>query len=114
MAHERMLAELDRRREAAKAMGGAKKLAKRREQGQLNAQERLDALIDTGSFFEVGLLGQSGMFEADADSTPRDGKITGFARIDGRDVGVVVNDFTTKGASTSLTNSRKIGYIRKT
>ena len=48
MAHERMLAELDRRREAAKAMGGAKKLAKRREQGQLNAQERLDALIDTG------------------------------------------------------------------
>ena len=60
------------------------------------------------------MLGQSGMFEADADSTPRDGKITGFARIDGRDVGVVVNDFTTKGASTSLTNSRKIGYIRKT
>jgi acetyl-CoA carboxylase carboxyltransferase component len=114
MAHERMLAELDRRRETAKAMGGAKKLAKRREQGQLNAQERLDALIDTGSFFEVGLLGQSGMFEADADGTPRDGKITGFARIDGRDVGVVVNDFTTKGASTSITNSRKLGYIRKT
>lgn len=114
MAHERTLAELDRRRETAKAMGGAKKLAKRREQGQLNAQERLDALIDTGSFFEVGLLGQSGMFEADADGTPRDGKITGFARIDGRDVGVVVNDFTTKGASTSITNSRKLGYIRKT
>lgn len=113
MAHEEMLAELDRRRAAASAMGGEKKLAKRREQGRLNAQERLDALIDKGSFFEVGLLGQSS-FDVDAESTPRDGKITGFARIDDRDVGVVVNDFTTKGASTGATNSKKIGYIRKT
>ncbi|MET3793640.1 acyl-CoA carboxylase subunit beta [Aquamicrobium terrae] len=113
MAHEEMLAELDKRREAARAMGGPRKLAKRRESGQLNAQERLDALIDKDSFFEVGLLGQSSL-EADAASTPRDGKITGFARIDGRDVGVVVNDFTTKGASTSATNSRKMGYIRRT
>ena len=53
------------------------------------------------------------MFEADVDATPRDGKLTGFAKIDGRDVGVVVNDFTTKGASTSATNSKKMGYIRK-
>jgi acetyl-CoA carboxylase carboxyltransferase component len=113
MAHEEMLAELDRRRAAASAMGGEKKLAKRREQGRLNAQERLDALIDKGSFFEVGLLGQSS-FDVDVESTPRDGKITGFARIDDRDVGVVVNDFTTKGASTGATNSKKIGYIRKT
>jgi acetyl-CoA carboxylase carboxyltransferase component len=113
MAHEEMLAELDRRRAVASAMGGEKKLAKRREQGRLNAQERLDALIDKGSFFEVGLLGQSS-FDVDVESTPRDGKITGFARIDDRDVGVVVNDFTTKGASTGATNSKKIGYIRKT
>lgn len=112
MAHDEMLAELEKRREAARAMGGAKKLARRRESGQLNAQQRLDALVDEGSFFEVGLLGQSS-FEADAASTPRDGKITGFGRIDGRDVGVVVNDFTTKGASTSATNSKKIGYVRK-
>ncbi len=113
MAHDEMLAELDRRREAASAMGGPRKLSKRREGGQFNAQERLDALVDAGSFFEVGLLGQSS-FDADAAKTPRDGKITGFGRIDGRDVGLVVNDFTTKGASTSTTNSKKIGYIRKT
>ncbi len=113
MAHDEMLAELDRRREAASAMGGPRQLSKRREGGQFNAQERLDALVDAGSFFEVGLLGQSS-FDADAAKTPRDGKITGFGRIDGRDVGLVVNDFTTKGASTSTTNSKKIGYIRKT
>jgi methylmalonyl-CoA decarboxylase subunit alpha len=112
MPHEALLAELDKRKEAARAMGGTTKLAKRKERGQLNAKERLDALIDRDSFIELGLLGASAIDDDVAD-TPRDGKITGFARIDGRDVGVVVNDFTTKGASTSATNSRKMGYIRK-
>jgi len=112
MPHEALLAELDKRKEAARRMGGPNKLAKRKERGQLNAKERLDALIDRDSFIELGLLGAS-TIDDDVADTPRDGKITGFARIDGRDVGVVVNDFTTKGASTSATNSRKMGYIRK-
>lgn len=114
MAHEALMEELDRRRLKAGAMGGPAKLEKRRERGQLNAEERLDALIDPGSFFEVGLLGASGLFDADIDATPRDGKLTGFGKIAGRDVGVVVNEFTTKGASTSATNSKKMGYVRKT
>lgn len=114
MAHEALMEELDRRRQKAGAMGGPVKLEKRRERGQLNAKERLDALIDPGSFFEVGLLGASGLFEADIEATPRDGKLTGFGKIAGRDVGVVVNEFTTKGASTSVTNSKKMGYVRKT
>ena len=63
---------------------------------------------------KLGLLGASGVFERTSDATPRDGKITGFGRIDGRDVGVVVNDFTVKGSSTSATNSHKMGYVRRT
>ena len=113
MAHEDLLAELDRRRAEARRMGGEEKLAKRKASGSLNAEERLAALVDEGSFVEFGMLGASGVFEDDVPKTPRDGKIAGFGRIDGRDVGVVVNDFTTKGASTSATNSRKMGYIRK-
>ena len=113
MAHEKLIAELDRRRAAASRMGGPDKLAARKTRGQLNAQERVDALVDPGSFIELGLLAAS-VFDADADATPRDGKITGFGKIGGRDVGVVVNEFTTKGSSTSATNSRKMGYIRKT
>lgn len=113
MAHEALLADLDERRKAASRMGGERKLDKRRERGQLNAQERLDALVDPDSFLEVGLLGAS-FLDGDAPETPRDGKLTGFARIDGRDVGVVFNDFTTKGASTSATNSKKMGYVRRT
>ena len=113
MSHEKLLDELDRRRAAAGAMGGPEKLEKRKGRNQLNGEERLATLVDPGSFIEVGLLGASGVFDADVQATPRDGKITGFARIDGRDVGVVVNDFTTKGASTSATNSKKMGHIRK-
>lgn len=112
MAHEARLQDLDQRRQEAARMGGEAKLAKRAERGDLNAAERLAVLVDEGSFIETGLLGTSAFSQADAERTPRDGKITGFGRIDGRDVGVVVNDFTTKGASTGATNSKKMGYIR--
>jgi acetyl-CoA carboxylase carboxyltransferase component len=114
MAHEDLLAELDRRRAKASQMGGAEKLAKRKSRGQLNAQERLECLVDPGSFIESGLLGASGVFKEDEACTPRDGKIVGFARIGGRDVAVVVNDFTVAGASTSATNSKKMAHVRRT
>ena len=98
MAHEELLAQLDLRREKASAMGGPEKLANRAERGELNAMERLDALVDPGTFIESGLLGASGMYKEDEPKTPRDGKIVGFAKINGRDVGVVPNDFSVKGA----------------
>ena len=114
MAHQKILAELDQRRSRASQMGGEKKLSKRKSNGDLNAEERLEKLVDEDTFIELGLLGASAVFEHDIDKTPRDGKIVGFGQVEGRDVGVVVNDFTTKGASTSATNSKKMGYIRKT
>src|SRR2546428_5625317 len=113
MPHDDLLAELERRREKARAMGGPEKLAKRKSRGQLNAQERLERLVDPGSFVESGLLGSSGVYKKDEERTPRDGKIVGFAKIDGRDVGVVVNDFTVAGASTSATNSKKMAHVRR-
>lgn len=113
MAHEELLNELDRRRARASGLGGPEKLAKREKLGELNAIQRLDFLVDPGSFIETGLLGASGVFKEDEAKTPRDGKIVGFAQIGGRDVGVVINDFTTKGASTSATNSKKLGHVRR-
>src|SRR5690625_2051573 len=107
-----LVKELKEKRNLARQMGGAEKLDRRRKAGSLNAQERLDALVDPDSFLELGVLGAS-VFDEDKDSTPRDGKIVGFGKINERNVGVVVNDFTVKGASTSTTNSRKMGYIRK-
>ena len=112
-AHQHAMDEYERRREAALAMGGSDKLAKRREAGLLNARERLDYLLDKGSFLESGLFGESSTRAEDRGRTPADGKIAGFGRIDGRDVGIVVNDFTVMGASSSATNGRKIGHVKR-
>lgn len=103
-----------RDREArARAMGGAAKLARRREAGLLNAEERVERLVDPGSFVESGLLAVSSAPGADRESTPRDGKLTGFGRVEGRPVAVVSNDFTVKGASSSQTNMKKIGHVKR-
>ena len=105
--------DLDAKREKALGMGGPEKLAKRKDQGVLNARERMDYLLDDGSFIETGLLGQSSVYASDKERTPADGKVCGFGKIDGREVSVSVNDFTVKGSSTSATNSKKVGHIRK-
>lgn len=103
--------ELTRRRQHVHGMGGGDKLAARRTQGILNARERLDVLLDKESFVEAGELAVSHL-PGMRDRTPADGKVTGFGRIDGRTVGVVSNDFTVLGASSSRTNGRKIRYVK--
>lgn len=113
MSYEEQLEELARREARARAMGGEEKLARRTEQGMLNARSRLDALLDRDSFREVGLLAQSAI-RADRDTTPADGKVSGFGRVEGRDIAVVSNDLTVKGASSSATNAKKIAYIKST
>ncbi|MFL2688454.1 MAG: acyl-CoA carboxylase subunit beta [Alphaproteobacteria bacterium] len=105
--------DLDVRRAKALGMGGPEKLEKRKKRGVMNARERMDYLLDDGSFIETGLLGQSSVYAADKERTPADGKICGFGKIEGRDISVSVNDFTVKGSSTSATNSKKVGHVRK-
>ncbi len=113
MSLNQLFAELETREQRALAMGGAEKLARRRAAGLLNARERIDYFVDEGSYIESGLLGVSSVVPEDRDSTPADGKVAGFARVDGRQVGVVSNDFTVKGASSSLTNMKKIGHVKR-
>jgi len=114
MALEALLAEYEARRAKALAGGGTDKYAKRSAKGILNARERIAKLVDTESFIESGLFGTSAVEPHLADETQTDGKIAGYARIGGRDVAVVVNDFTVKGASTSYTNGRKVGHMKRT
>jgi len=112
MSTDEKIAELEQRRARALAMGGAAKLESRRQLGILNARERVECLVDPGTFLESGLLGTS-VFPAKADQTPADGKIAGYARIDGREVALVSNDFTVLGASSSATNGRKIAQMKR-
>jgi acetyl-CoA carboxylase carboxyltransferase component len=104
--------DYETRRARALAMGGPERLARRRAAGWLDARERIARLLDPGSFVESGLFATSSN-PADAASTPADGKIAGFGRIDGRDVALVANDFTVKGASSGGTNMKKIGHMKR-
>ena len=113
MSFDQLLDDLKAREEKALAMGGPDKLARRKTQGLLDARQRIDAFIDADSWMETGLLAVSSMVAEDRDKTPADGKVTGFAKVDGRRVGVVSNDFTTKGASSSATNMKKIGHVKR-
>src|SRR5947209_2822644 len=112
MAIDDILSDFERRRREALGMGGADKLAKRKAEGHLNSRERLDGLLDPGSFTESGLFATSHRPEA-RDRTPADAKVAGFGAIDGRPVAVVSNDFTVMGASSSLINGKKIRHVRE-
>ncbi len=114
MSGEAASRELARRRRAALAMGGAEKLAQRKAvPGVLDARERLDVLLDEGSFNESGLLATSNRPEM-REKSPADGKIAGFGQIDGRAVAVLANDFTVLGASSSVVNGKKIRHVKET
>lgn len=114
MAFEALLAEYEARRAKALAGGGEEKYAKRKAAGIWNARERIAYLVDQGSFIESGLFGSSGVYPEQADETQTDGKLAGYAKINGRDICLVVNDFTVKGASTSATNGKKIAHMKRT
>lgn len=93
-------------------MGGAEKLERRRAEGHLNARERIERLLDPGSFVESGMLATSHRPEV-SERTPADGKVAGYGRIDGRPVALVSNDFTVMGASSSVVNGKKIRHMRE-
>lgn len=112
MAFEKHREEFEQRRRRALAMGGPDKLAARKTEGILNARERIDLLVDPGTFLESGLFATSNRPEA-RDRSPADGKIAGYGKIGGRDAAVVSNDFTVMGASSSTVNTSKVGHVKK-
>lgn len=112
MKFDKHVQEHASRRDKALAMGGAAKIAQRSADGILNARERIDRLVDPGTFFETGLFATSIRPEV-RDQSPADGKITGYGKLDGREVAIVSNDFTVMGASSSTVNSAKVGRIKQ-
>ncbi len=87
------IAELASRIEKNKALGSEKKVSKQHDKGRLTVRERIEALLDKGSFDEYGVLCHSDLPEA-VSKTPADGKVCGFGRIDNRTVYVSGDDVT--------------------
>ncbi|MBI2294804.1 MAG: methylmalonyl-CoA carboxyltransferase [Betaproteobacteria bacterium] len=111
MSAKDVLKQLEAKNAEALAMGGPEKLAERKAQGALNARERIERLVDPGSFIESGRHARGIRPEVE-HKTPADGKIAGFARINGRDIALVSNDFTVLGASSSVVNMKKIRHVK--
>jgi len=109
MSWEPELEELRRREALAREMGGPDKVRRQHDGGRLTVRERITALVDRGSFHEVGAI--AGRAEYDADGgltsfTPSN-CVMGRALLDGRPVVVVGDDFTVRGGSADATIREK-------
>ena len=103
------LAELRKRTRLSHKMGGADKLSRQKSRGKLNARERLDGLVDSGTFREIGTL--AGTAEYDAQGEMLDftsaNFIFGRADIDGRPIVATADDFTVRGGAADAAIVRK-------
>ncbi len=104
------LALLERRAQEAEQGGGAARLEAQHAKGKLSARERLDVLLDPGSFVELDrfVVHRSTDFGLDEQRPYGDGVVTGHGRIDGRLVYVFSQDFTVFGGSLSEAVAEKI------
>jgi propionyl-CoA carboxylase beta chain len=104
------LAEVRRRHAAAEQGGGAERRDRQHQEGKLSARERIDLLLDEGSFEELDKLvaHRCRDFGMDEQVIPGDGFVTGHGRIDARLVFVFAQDFTVFGGSLSEANAQKI------
>ena len=103
------LDELARRTAMALALGGEDKVKRQHDAGRLTVRERIDRLVDAGSFHEVGALSGSGEYDAHGQVqqvTPAN-CVFGRAAIDGRPVVVVGDDFTVRGGSADASIAAK-------
>lgn len=100
-------------KETAKLGGGAQRIKLQHEKGKLTARERIELLVDDGSFEEIDMLvkHRSKDFGLEKEQYLGDGVVTGFAKIDGRSVAVFSQDFTVFGGSLSETHAEKIVKI---
>ncbi|MFT4056274.1 MAG: acyl-CoA carboxylase subunit beta [Novosphingobium sp.] len=104
------IAEMEKRRSAAKLGGGQKRIDAQHAKGKLTARERLDVLLDEGSFEEMDLYVEHDCvdFGMQDQKIPGDGVVTGSGTINGRLVYVFSQDFTVFGGSLSARHAQKI------
>ena len=111
--HDPKIRELRRRRAEAKLGGGRERIDAQHKRGKLTARERLELLLDPGSFVETDLfvVHRTTDFDMEARKVPGDGVVTGYGTIDGRLVFVFSQDFTVFGGSLGEMFANKIVKI---
>ncbi len=106
--------ELDNRRQRALMGGGQSRIDKQHASGKMTARERIEVLLDPGTFVEVDGFIESRIddFDLDKRRVPGDGVVTGYGEIDGRQVFVASEDFTVIGGTLGEYHSFKICRIQ--
>jgi acetyl-CoA carboxylase carboxyltransferase component len=106
--------ELKRRMELARAMGGPENVERQHKAGRLTVRERIDRLLDPGSFHETGGLAGVAQYEGDRLVGIRPANfVMGTGRIDGRRVVVGGDDFTVRGGANDASIGGKQGYSER-
>jgi propionyl-CoA carboxylase beta chain len=105
-----IIRQLDQKRAEAQAGGGEKRIVSQHAKGKLTARERLELLLDVGSFEEWDMFVEhrSHDFGMEKEKIPGDGVVTGYGMINGRLVFVFSQDFTVFGGSLSEAHAEKI------
>ena len=107
MAFDECIKGLKEKRHKILQMGGPKKVKKQHDKGRFTARERIDRLLDAGSFMEMGMFAHSDMPGME-DKTPADGLICGYGLINDRRVAVIANDFTVLASTNARVNLKKL------
>ena len=112
---QHILDELEKRRDQARLGGGEKRIAAQHAKGKLTARERIDVLLDEGSFEEYDMFVEHRCsdFGMENQKVPGDGVVTGWGTINGRLVYVFSKDFTVFGGSLSMTHAQKIVKVQQ-
>jgi propionyl-CoA carboxylase beta chain len=110
-----ILDELEKRRDQARQGGGDKRIASQHAKGKLTARERIELLLDEGSFEEYDMFVEHRCsdFGMQDQKVPGDGVVTGWGTINGRLVYVFSKDFTVFGGSLSMAHAQKIVKVQR-
>ena len=110
-----LVEDLHDRRRRAKLGGGEEKIALQHERGKLTARERLDLLVDPGSFVEIGIHGGPHFSQRSMEGreAPADGVITGWGDVEGRTCCIAAYDFTVMAGSMGMTGELKVSRLRE-
>ena len=110
-----ILDQLQARRSEARLGGGERRIDAQHAKGKLTARERLELLLDPGSFeeFDMFVTHRSTDFGMEKKKMPGDGVVTGWGTINGRKTFVFAQDFTVFGGSLSETHAKKINKVQE-
>lgn len=115
MEIKELLNRLEQKNNQATEGGGADRISKQHASGKLTARERIDILLDKGSFVEIDRFKTHRCtdFGMEKQQVPGDGVVTGYGLINGKQAFVFAQDFTVLGGSLSLAHSEKICKVMK-